>query len=264
MANDTDHPTTSRFDSVWIDLPGCRIHARVSAWIPPARRSTIVLVHGWAVSSRYMMPVGEFLASHARVFAPDLPGHGQSDNPRRACTLPELADALAAVLDGFGLDRPVFLANSFGCQILIEFARRHPGRIDRAILVAPTVDSAARTLRQQVWRLCLDAFREPLSLTLLQIREYLSHGPIRLLGSVRQVIDDPVETKVNALKVPTLVIRGGRDPIVSQPWAEQIAHLLPAGRLAVIPTAAHAITYNAPDQLAKVVLAFLNEAPLDA
>ncbi|MDQ3880940.1 MAG: alpha/beta hydrolase, partial [Chloroflexota bacterium] len=65
--------------------------------------------------------------------------------------------------------------------------------------------------------------------------------------------------KLPCVRVPTLVVRGGRDPIVPQAWAEEVARLLPRGRLVVIPGAAHAVNHDAPAALARVVLPFLTE-----
>lgn len=59
------------------------------------------------------------------------------------------------------------------------------------------------------------------------------------------------------MKMPTLIARGEYDPIVPQRWAEEAVRLLPDGRLAVLPGAPHAANFDAPDELAEIVLDFL-------
>ena len=59
------------------------------------------------------------------------------------------------------------------------------------------------------------------------------------------------------LACPVLVVRGGRDPIVPQPWVERAVRLIPTATLAVIPNAAHAVNFNSPDVLAAEILKFL-------
>jgi 2-hydroxy-6-oxonona-2,4-dienedioate hydrolase len=71
------------------------------------------------------------------------------------------------------------------------------------------------------------------------------------------MLRDPVEEKLPLVEAPTLVVRGGRDLIVSQRWAEEFAALLPRGRLLVVPGAAHAVNYDDPEALADAVLRFL-------
>jgi pimeloyl-ACP methyl ester carboxylesterase len=73
------------------------------------------------------------------------------------------------------------------------------------------------------------------------------------------MFDYRIETRLAALAVPTLVVRGARDPIAPQRWCEEAAALLPAGRLAVVPGAPHAVNYAAPEALAALTLALAAE-----
>src|SRR5947208_3308850 len=59
------------------------------------------------------------------------------------------------------------------------------------------------------------------------------------------------------LDVPVLVVRGTRDPIVPQRWAEEAARRLPQGRLVVVRGAAHTMNFTSPDELARVVRPFV-------
>ncbi len=244
----------------WTTVGAWRLYARVSAAPAPGGAPPVVLVHGLGVSSRYMVPLARRLAPDYPVYAPDLPGFGRSDKPARALALPALADALAAWLAAAGLERPVLLGNSLGCQVIVQCALRHPGRLARAILVGPTLDPRARTVRQQGWRLLVDAFREAPSEPLIAIRDYWRAGPRRVWATLRGALRVPVEEHLRRVAVPTLVVRGGRDPIVPQRWAEEVARLLPCGRLVVVPGAPHAVNYSAPEALARAIRPFLDEA----
>src|SRR4051812_42264365 len=78
-----------RLVSTWTPVHGLRIHARVSM-TPGPDAPTVVLVHGVAVSSRYLVPLAEQLVPRARVYLPDLPGYGRSEcPPRRDLDVPE-------------------------------------------------------------------------------------------------------------------------------------------------------------------------------
>lgn len=223
----------------------------------------LVLVHGIGVSSRYMVPTIKRLAPHYRVYAPDLPGFGHSYKPPRALNISELADALAAWMEAVGLQSAALLANSFGCQVVAEFAVRHPERIEKAVLQGPTVDPAARTARQQIWRLLRNAPTDPPSHALNIARDYRDCGTRRLLRTLRYMLEDRIEEKLPRVSVPLLVVRGSRDPIVPQRWAEEATALLPRGRLVVVPGAGHTMSYAAPLELARVVRPFLEETNAD-
>jgi len=204
----------------------------------------LVLVHGLGVSPRYFEPLLDALPQSE---APDL---------RPLTTLPALAERLQEVV---GEESASFVGNSFGCQVIAELAQRRPELVDRAVFVGPTVDRRRRSWVSQIARLAVDATREPPRLVGLAVRDYFETGPARTLRMAREALRDPLEPKLPALRAPLLVVRGERDPLCPQDWAEEVARLAPAGRLAVIPEAAHAAHYSHARELAVLVRAFLQE-----
>jgi 2-hydroxy-6-oxonona-2,4-dienedioate hydrolase len=238
----------------WETVAGIRGHARLAG----AGRS-IVLVHGLAVSSRYFVPLAKRLARNHEVLAPDLPGYGRSATPPRPLDVPELAQALRAWLDLAGIRVATVLGNSVGCQIAVELALQSPSRVTALVLVGPTMDPGAPTIRGQLGRLVRDAIREPLGLNLAEGRDYLRMGPFRILATARFALADPFQAKLRGVTQPALVIRGERDQIVSQEWAERVAELLPDGRFAVVAGAPHAAHWAAADDVARLVEEFQQE-----
>ena len=235
------------------------MHARVSTTPAPAGSPAVVLIHGLVVSSRYMVPTAERLAPHHKVYVPDLPGFGRSEKPSSVLDVSGLSHSLAAWMGAVGLESAVLVGNSVGCQVIAELALRHPERVERAVLQGPTMDPEARTALRQAARLALAGTREPLSLLPIMLLDYLSAGLRRSFATFRYALEDPIEEKLPRVRVPTLVVRGARDPIVPQRWAEGVARLLPEGRLVVVPGAAHTMNYGAPSELARVVRAFVRE-----
>jgi 2-hydroxy-6-oxonona-2,4-dienedioate hydrolase len=216
-----------------------------------------VLVHGLGVSSRYMLPMVRRLAPFGRVWAPDLPGFGRSSNPSRALRLEALTDRLLAWMDEVGIARAVLVGNSVGCQIVAQLAARWPERVQTVVLLGPTMDAGARTRLRQMGRWLAMALREPLSLLLIVALDYLRAGFRRTWRTFLSALADPLEDWLPAIQAPTLVVRGARDRIVSQAWARRIADAVPCGRLVVLPRGAHAVQYDAPDDLLRVLRRFL-------
>jgi pimeloyl-ACP methyl ester carboxylesterase len=236
-----------------------RIYARIVVDEAQAGAMPIVFIHGLCISGRYLTPTAERLAPHFPVYVPDLPGAGRSGTPDHVLTTAELADVLTAWMSAMNLREATFLGNSFGCQVIAHLAVRRPDLVAAAILVSPTVDPTARSAIRQLWRLALDAPRERPSLLLIAPRDYLRFGFRRGYRALRIMLADRIEEKLPRISVPTLVVRGSRDPIVPQRWAERVAALLPKGELAVIPGAAHAVNYDRPDELAIEVIRFLGK-----
>jgi 2-hydroxy-6-oxonona-2,4-dienedioate hydrolase len=248
------HPT-------WTRVNGLRMYARVSKAAAPAARPAVVLVHGLGVSGTYMLPTARRLAVDHDVYVPDLPGYGRSERPPHTPDVPQLADALAAWVRAAGPPRATYLGNSLGCQTVIDFALRHPDLIDRAVLVGPTGDPQALTLFQYIGRGLLDLVGEPFSLYRILVRDYWALGPVRTLLTLRSALEDRPEAKLPQVQVPTLIVRGARDPIATQDWVERMRRGMPRAEVVVLPHAPHAANYATPEALADAVRRFLSGRP---
>jgi 2-hydroxy-6-oxonona-2,4-dienedioate hydrolase len=246
-------------ESRWYRVRALRMHARVGAASVPAGRPPVILVHGLVVSSRYMRPLIQHLGRHFPVLAPDLPGFGWSDKPRRVLSLAELAEALGAWMAAAGLERAALLGNSLGCQIAVELARRQPERVPALVLQGLTIDPKGRTFWQTFVRNLMKMRLEG-GVGLGPILDHLQAGPRRAALTTRHMLNHPIEDKLPQVTQPALVVRGARDPIVPQRWAEETARRLPAGRLLVIPGAAHTMVTTHPLELTRVARPFLIEA----
>src|SRR5438132_171534 len=239
-------PKAMTLRRVWTDTPIGRIHARVGGEAldgPP-----VVLVHGMVISSRYVVPTAHELAPLCPVYAVDLPGYGDSVKPHAILGLAELADALAAWMDAMRFPAAHLVANSFGCQVLAEFALRHAHRVDRLVFQGPTVDPKARTVRQQLGRLLQNSSSEKTGLGWITVVDYVKAGMRRIRATIRMAIEDRIEDKLPGITAPTLVVRGDKDPLVPQEWAEEVVRRLPKGELKVLPGLGHTINYTAPKE----------------
>lgn len=242
---------------VWAVVGGLPMHARVALNLAPAGAPVVVLVHGLVVSSRYMIPTVVRLAPDCRVYAPDLPGFGRSAAPPHVLDIHGLADALVGWMRALGLGRVSLVGNSLGCQVIVDVALRYPEHVERIVLTGPTMDRRGRAGLEQARRLLLDVPRERPSLLVRWARDYLSAGAHRTLRTFWYGLTDPVEAKLPRVQIPALVVRGERDPIVPQAWAEEVARLLPMGRLVVIPGAPHALNYSRSRELVRIIRPFI-------
>ncbi|MDH2426896.1 alpha/beta hydrolase [Sphaerisporangium sp. TRM90804] len=245
------------FVSRWTAVQGARIHHRASRKAPPGALA-VVLVHGLAVSHRYMMPFAAHLAGRYRVSAIDLPGFGLSDDPGSVLELPELTDRLAEWLTVTGTGPAVLVGNSFGCQVAVDLAVRHPALVRGLVLAGPTMDARGRTAPRQILRALRDVRHEDPSQAPILLRDVIDAGPRRVALTFRMALRDPVERKLPLIDVPVLVTRGALEPIIPQRWAEQVTGLLPRGELAVVPSSPHNVNYAAAGRLAAVVTPFLD------
>lgn len=243
------------FTSTWTTVRGVPVHARVGG---SGTGRPMVLVHGLAVSHRYLMPTAVRLAARHPVAVVDLPGFGLSGDPGATLDTTALADHLGGWLRATGAGPVVLLGNSYGCQVIVDLVAREPTVAAAVVLSGPTMDPAARSATRQVLRWLRDTVREdPLQAPIL-LRDVRDAGPGRILATLRNAVRDRIEEKLPAVPVPALVIRGGVEPIVPPRWAQQARRLLPRGELVVLPGSPHNSVYCAAESLSDAVEEFLD------
>ena len=253
----TSAPRTAwGFRSHWRTVRGVATHDRCSVSAPDGT-TPLLLLHGLAVSHRYLMPLAARLANRHAIHVLDLPGFGLSGDPDRVLDVAEHADHVTDWLEAADLSPVVVLGNSFGCQVAVELAVRHPDRVRGLVLAGPTMDPAARTVSRQILRWLRDTAREdPLQLPIL-VRDVRDAGLHRVVGTLVHALRDPIEHKLPLVRVPVLVTRGSREPIVPAAWGAAVARLLPLGELAVV-LGPHNANYGAADHLGELVRVFLD------
>lgn len=125
-----------------------------------ASQRDILLTHGLASNQRLWFGAAEALAAKGhRVVTFDQRGHGQSSKPDDGYDMATVADDLGLLIDALGLNRPVIGGQSWGGNVVLEAAHRHPNSIAGAVLV----DGGFLHLRRQfpVWQDCANALAPP-------------------------------------------------------------------------------------------------------
>jgi 2-hydroxy-6-oxonona-2,4-dienedioate hydrolase len=218
----------------------------------------VVLIHGVIVSGRYLAPLGAALSRDFAVAIPDLPGYGLSQATMSGQTLAELADAAVASAAVLGADRVCLVGNSFGAQVAIEAAVRHPDAVERIALIGPTTDPRARSLPRQYlrWQRC--GPHEHPSVFPVMARDLLDVGPIQAAHLLGVMLRDRPEDKLPAVRQPALVVRGEHDHVAPADWARYVARLLPDGRITQIPAQGHMPHWSDAAAVASALRAFLS------
>lgn len=247
------------FVSRWRRVGGLRLHSRER--VPPvATGAPVLLLHGLAVSHRYLMPTARRLTGRA-AYVPDLAGFGLSEKPAAVLDVVGHAELTARWWDAVGGGPVAVLGNSFGCQVAVELARRRPDLVTALVLVGPTVDPRAATMGGQIRRWLRDVLREDLRETPVLLADIRDAGVRRVIATLRHSVRDPLAAKLPSLSVPTLLVRGARDPIAPRSWLHEAARLAPESRTLVLKRAAHNAVTTAGTELAEAVERFL--APID-
>lgn len=236
----------------WTDVAGTSMHAAFCGEAVPGRPA-VVCVHGLGASHRYFLPFARVAGRDTRVVAVDLPGFGRSRAAGEPLDVRGLSRSLADWLDATGRQQAVLVANSAGCQVVIDMARQAPQALGPVVLTAPTVDDRSRSAAAQAVRLLADAPLEAPGLLLVLAADYLVAGPRRIAQTAQHLLADPVERKLAEFDVPAVVVRGALDPVAPRRWTTRLAERLPRGVHREVPRAPHALNWSRPRALAAIV-----------
>ena len=95
-----------------------------------------LLVHGLASNARLWDGVARSLAQCGhRVVAVDQRGHGRSSKPDDGYDMATVADDLRLLIDVLGWERPAVAGQSWGGNVVLELAVRHPASVHSVVCV---------------------------------------------------------------------------------------------------------------------------------
>ncbi len=249
---------------------------------PSGARETVLLVHGYGSSTASYAPVMDTLAAHLRVIAVDLPGFGKSDRLDGDYTPDALADVLADVLTKKGVARAHVVGHSWGSSVVLAFARRHPERLDRLVVIsgwvyddqllpimrwarAPGLGEAlyASFYKNGVGERLYLNFVDPTLVTQRVVDEV--EKQMSLDGAVAAALAAArgmhrfaeTEGEYRAIKNQTLLIWGRDDRVSRVAFGERLARELPHARLVVLPRCGHIPMWECTGETAAALTDFL-------
>jgi len=241
----------------------------------------LLLIHGYPLHRGLWAPQISALSSLARVVAPDLPGHGESDVPPGPYSMDGFADTCLSLLDALGITEPVVLGGlSMGGYVAFAAWRRHPERIAGLILAATRAgadspearagrEASMTTITREGIRPIADAMtprllapgadraRPELAAT---VHGMLASAPVSgALGALAGLRDRADSTStLGTITVPTLVIHGAEDQLIPLAEAERTAAETPNATLVVIDGAGHLPNLEQPAAFNTAIEAYLN------
>ncbi|WP_250035611.1 alpha/beta fold hydrolase [Paractinoplanes maris] len=239
----------SEFRHGWTRAAGLDLHDRACEDVPGL---PVVMLHGLAVSHRYLMPTAHVLAGRHPVVVPDLPGFGLSDKPARAYDVGEHAAVVADWLAGRGLDRVAVVGHSFGAEVAARLALLVPETVAALVLAAPTTDPRGRSRRQLIGRWLLDTQVEAPWQVPILARDIVDAKPWRVLATVGHSVRNVVEDDLVKLPVRPLVLAGALDPVAPARWRAEVAAIT-GGTMVTIGQAGHNVLTTSPRRSAEAI-----------
>lgn len=238
----------------------------------------LVLIHGLGGSLDSWAPLLDNLPGRDVIMI-DTPGMGRSELPRFPLGVHAIADRFAEALTELGVKCADVLGFSHGGTVAQEFARRHPDRIGRLVLVDTIAGVPWVPPRVTVQRALLSTRRYRSRAAAEHDLPILAGGrTARDADMLRILLDDreshPPSKRgyrylqlgvlgwtsipwLHTLKCPTLVMHGSDDPVVRPVNARFMASRIPNARFELLSGAGHMVLFDEPERAGRVLTKFL-------
>jgi pimeloyl-ACP methyl ester carboxylesterase len=220
------------------------------------------------------LPFLDLLAQARRIIAPSHPGFGKSSLPDWLDSVDDISQIYLELIDRLGLTRTDLVGFSIGGWIAAELATKVPERFGHLVLIGPVGVKTGKSDRLDIpdifamSREKLDRLRfhdpaaNPVDLAKLPDDELQvvarNRETLALLTWEPYMHNPKLKHRLHRVDVPTLLLRGASDGIVSADYLARYAALLPKSRIETIARAGHLPHVEQREATAAEVLKFLN------
>jgi pimeloyl-ACP methyl ester carboxylesterase len=269
--------------SVFIEVAGMNVHMRDEG--VRGDPAPIVLLHGTAASLHTWEGWVEALKSRRRVIRFDLPGFGLSGpSPDGSYTIESYVRFVTAMLEKLGVRHCVLAGNSFGGYVAWATALAQPRLVDKLILVDAggyplSTSSLPLGFRIAQWPPFNRVFESTLPRALIETSVRAVYGdPDKVTSALVdryyeltlregnrkalaqrfvQARSGELAARVPELKLPTLILWGGRDSLIPLEAATRFHREISGSKLAIFDNLGHVPHEEDPARTVAAVKDFL-------
>jgi pimeloyl-ACP methyl ester carboxylesterase len=258
----------NNIESRTIKIDGRNVHYYTAGEGEP-----LVVIHGGAGDARSWWGNIQELSQKYHVYAPDLPGYGSSQPLDGDYYIPELSDFINKFTKFLHLDKFSVIGHSMGGGIALEFVLKFPARVTKLILVSslglgreialwlriislPTIvkilgSLVGHAIKFAGWMLeRANPFELVLPISPVFVRIGTSIANFHQQNLV-------LEKYLPRIKVPTMLIWGGRDPVVPVKTAYNAVKKMPNARLLVFKKSGHNVHREQLKNVTRLINEFL-------
>lgn len=231
----------------------------------------LVLIHGFTDTSRSFSLLVPYLEGR-RLIIPDLRGHGASQAGTSRLGPADFADDLAALIARLQLVQPVLVGHSLGSMIAIKTVSRHPALAGGLVLLAGTLQPeipdahpmvvGVQSLRDPIsptdpfyayWHACeADVPRDFLAMAAAEASTMPAPRWRAILEQVRRT---DLTAAARSVKVDTLIVNGGRDPLFDSVHRQRLVEAFPTAAAVEAADCGHNPHWEDPALVAQLISA---------
>ncbi|MGN1419261.1 MAG: alpha/beta fold hydrolase [Acutalibacteraceae bacterium] len=223
-------------------------------YIDQGQGELVLILHGWGSNITLHQNMIDLLSSKYRVLAPDMPGFGESDEPKEPWCVDDYVDFILEFLKNYDFKTITLLGHSFGGRVIIKLcSRKLPFEVEKVILVDSAGVKPEKTASQKFKQKTYKMGKKLLSTTAAQklfpdalenlrkkngSADYNAASPVMRQTLVKVVNEDLCEYMPN-VKCPALLIWGKNDDATPLSDGQKMEKLMPEAALVSFDNAGH-------------------------
>ncbi|PVY76492.1 pimeloyl-ACP methyl ester carboxylesterase [Tamilnaduibacter salinus] len=246
----------------------------------------LVMLHGFGANKDNWTRLANALPESTTLYALDLPGHGDSAQPRdRAYTHKAQVESLEAIFTELGLERFHLIGNSMGGAITALYTASHPNQVQSAILFAPGgITEFPSPLTEQVTDgrpnplivrkegdldKLIDFVMEQKPFIPWPVGSVMEEKAIARQDLNEQIFADIIDPdagmdqsfteQMRQIQAPVLIIWGQQDRALNVRNADIFERLIPNARVVKLDNVGHVPMMEVPERSAELVTGFLKD-----
>jgi pimeloyl-ACP methyl ester carboxylesterase len=220
------------------------------------RGRPVVFLHGWLGSWRYWMPTMDVVSQQFRTYSFDFWGFGDSEKHKTQSTIQNYSDQVIRFLDKMGIDRVMLVGHSMGGMVSLRTALNYPDRVTRVVAVGAPIDGESLSwllkltdkpyiaklmarmpgITKSLFRYFLGRTDDPEDFEILN--DSVKGTALSVSHSVRSMMRTDLRNDLARLRVPSLIVHGGRDDVVD-PNQIELFRDIPTAEVVLLPESRH-------------------------
>ncbi len=207
----------------------------------------ILLLHGWGQNIEMMKPLGDNFSDRFRITILDLPGFGESDEPKRTWKIDDYELLLEEFVEKVKIKKPIVIGHSFGGRLAIRYSARNP--IEKLVLFGSPCIRIQENLPLKVKILKglkklpgMNSFGEYMK-KYIGSRDYKAASPV-MRQTLVEVVNEDLSKYAREIEEPALLIWGNNDIEAPLNEAKELEKIMVDAALIVLPGTHYAYLEN--------------------
>jgi len=255
----------------YADLNGIKMYYELHG-----KGQTVAFLNGILANTSSWMNQVPLFSKQFQVLLLDFRGQGMSEKPPMKYNMDMQADDLKSLLDHLKIDKLHVVGVSYGAEVGLIFAIKHPERL-RSLVAACPVSHMNRSLKAIAERWLIAArlrsgkylfqtvYPDIFSDEFIEKRWEFVNNTAPLYDSVdmdafiellKGFMELNIKAELSKIKTPTLIMAAEKDKIKPPKYSEEINEEIPSSEFIIIKNSGHTVTWEKPEEFNSVVLGF--------